>query len=305
MFLFNAQHDAATLGFLADRATHLGPLTVVSRLTLWAGPVLLGMMPPTTDRAYFLTFLLAHMALYGVALALILLVLFKGASAWRTAAIRVQSLTTAAPAPDIGLIVLVIVALGGYVLTGWGAEQWAGSQPRYLLPLYSATPVILRIVLPARVRRGHVAIATLLVAALVAGNLYVTNTNFPRRNLKPLADLLQARGIRAIYGDYWLVLPVTYYSGEKVVGVAVRDDLGNLHNNRYSPYLRAAAATADYAWVVQVGSAREQSVLACLDQLHSRYTSYRWGDQLIISRPSGQAFPWWNGGRCRTQSSLP
>jgi hypothetical protein len=301
LFVFNAQHDAATLGFLGDRATHLGALTVLSRLIFWAGPVLLGLMPPTTDRVYFLTFIQAHIVLYAIALVVVLTVLFRVASLWRKLASKGRTLITAAPAPEIGLIVLVIVALGGYVLTGWGAEQWAGSQPRYLLPLYSAVPMVVRAMLPATIAPRHIMVGTLLIIALVACDLYVTDTNFQRRDLKPLAEVLQAHGIRAIYGDYWLVFPTTYYSDERVIGVAVRDDLGNLHNNRYSPYLRAAAASQDYAWVVQTGSARAQSVQACLDQVHSRYTTFRWSDQLIIVRPTGRAFPWWNGGRCQTQ----
>jgi hypothetical protein len=305
LFIFNAQNHAATLGFLSDRATHLGVLTVGARLLLWASPVLLGLLPPTTDRTYFLTFVQAHLALYGAALMVICMVIFRCATLWRTFTVKSKTLFSTAPAPDIGLIVLAIVAIGGYLCTGWGAEQWAGSQPRYLLPLYSAVPIFFRLFLSGKAGPLRMTIFTLLVGALVVANVYITTTNFPRANLTPLATALESHGIRAVYGDYWFVFPVTYESDERVIGVAVRDDLGNLHNNRYSPYLRAAAASADYAWVVQQGSTREQSVLMCLAQLHSRYTTFRWRDQIIISRPSGRAFPWWNGGSCRTESSLP
>ncbi len=104
--------------------------------------------------------------------------------------------------------------------------------------------------------------------------------------------------MQAVYGDYWTVVPLTYLSGERIVGVAVDDDLGNLHNNRYSPYLRAAAATPHFAWVVQAGSARQNSVLSCLAQFGVHYTTLAWADQVAYTDKGGRAFPWWNGGRC-------
>jgi hypothetical protein len=82
--------------------------------------------------------------------------------------------------------------------------------------------------------------------------------------------------------------------------VAVNDDLSKgLLSNRYSPYLRAAAATQDIAWVAATGSARERSVVECLTRLKSHYQVATWANQTIFYRPTGRAFPWWNGGRCK------
>jgi hypothetical protein len=127
----------------------------------------------------------------------------------------------------------------------------------------------------------------------------------PRPDFRPLAALLEAHDVRAVYGDYWTVVPLTYLSDERLVGVAVDDDLGNLHNNRYSPYLRAAAATSRIAWVVQAGSVRQSSVLACLAQFSGRYTTLHWEDQVIYTNIGGRAFPWWNGGQCPTEPAVP
>ncbi|MGH2386871.1 MAG: hypothetical protein ACRDIE_01605, partial [Chloroflexota bacterium] len=88
-------------------------------------------------------------------------------------------------------------------------------------------------------------------------------------------------------------------------GVAVRDDLGNLHNNLYSPYLRTAAATSRFAWVTAAGSARQASVLECLRQLHASYVTLIWEDQVIYTQVDKQAFPWWNGGRCALETAAP
>ena len=300
LLLFNLQHDAATLSFLTERATSLAPATVLSRTLLWAAPVLLGPLPPTTDTNYFNRFILDHYRLYGAALLLILVLLARGLALWRTALRRLRGLLTANPSPDAALLVLGLALLAGYLTSSWGAERWSGSQPRYLLPIYSLAPLVLRACLPRSPRLRHYAALGLAVLALVAANVYVNSTTFARDDLRPLARLLQARGITAVYGDYWTVVPLTYDSDERIAGVATGDDLSKGRNNRYSPYLRAAAASAHYAWVVRTGSARQRSVATCLVSLHSRYTPLTWRDQTIYDHPTDRAFPWWNGGRCPT-----
>jgi hypothetical protein len=298
---FNLANHWTTLTFLTDRATHLDTLTVLSRALLWAGPVVLGLAPPTTDRTYFAQFLLDHWALYGFALFLVLACLARGMLIWRAAWSRLRSIASPTPARDLGLLVLLLVLLAGYLTSSWGAEQWSGSQPRYLLPIYATLPLIVRALLPRRPLPWHWAAAALVGVALAAGCLYVNSTAFSRDDLRPLARTLEAQGITAIYGDYWLVYPVIYDSDEHLAGAAVNDDLSK-GLNRYSPYLRAAAASRHYAWVVQSGSARQRSVLTCLQRLRSHYAVFTWRDQTIYDHLSRQAFPWWNGGRCPTLS---
>ena len=298
LLIFNIQHDAATLTFLTKRATSLTPATVLARALLWAAPVVLGPMPPTTDTGYFDRFILDHYPLYGAALGLVLVLLARGLALWRSVLRRLRTLFTANPAPDAALLVLGLALLAGYLTSSWGAERWSGSQPRYLLPIYSLAPLVLRACLPRTARPLHYIALGLAVLALVGANAYVNNTTFARDDLRPLVRLLQARGISAVYGDYWTVVPLTYDSDERIVGVATGDDLSKGRNNRYSPYLRAAAANTHYAWVVRTGSARQRAAAACLATLHSRYTLLTWRDQTIYDRPTARAFPWWNGGRC-------
>lgn len=296
---FNLAHGGATLDFLTKRTTHLDTLTTLSRALLWAGPVLIGLAPPTTDRAYFARFLLDHWILYGVSLFALLAALARGLLLWRAVWSRLRTLLSRVPARDVGLVVLLGAVLIGFLTSSWGAEQWSGSQPRYLLPVYTALPLIVRALLPLRPSGRHWAAAALAAVALCAGTVYVNATAFPREDLGPLAGTLRSHGITALYGDYWLVYPVIYESEEYLSGAAVNDDLSK-GRNRYSPYLRAAAASRNYAWVVQTGSARQRSVLACLTLLHSRFSEFTWRDQTIYDRPTGRAFPWWNGGRCPT-----
>jgi hypothetical protein len=211
---------------------------------------------------------------------------------------RLRTLASPRPAPDAALLVLALVNLGAFLTSSWGAEQWSATEPRYLLPLYGVVPLLLQGILPPVRRWRHWLAATVVIAGVCALNLAVDSTAFSRPDFRPLAALLESQGIPVVYGDYWTVYPLMYESNERVIGIAVRDDLGNLHNNRYSPYLRFAAASRQIAWVVQTGGTLQTSVLHCLTTLHSRYRVLTWQNQSIYERPTGRAFPWWNGGRC-------
>src|SRR6185437_13763162 len=198
-------------------------------------------------------------------------------------------------------MVLLLIMVAGFVTSSWGAEQWSATQPRYLLPIYTALPLIVRLALPVRIHSWHWLAASLVTILLCASALWVNSTAGPRTDLGPTARLLRERGIQAVYGDYWTVLPITYLSGERVIGIAVRDDLGNLKNNRYSPYLRAAAAASRIAWLVQAGSTRQRSLLRCFEQLHTQYVVVHLSGQVLYDRLSNRATPWWNGGLCRLE----
>ena len=232
------------MAFLSSHATGLAWATVFSRTLLWAGPVLLGFLPPTTDRSYFLSFMLDHLVLYGVSLVIVLMLLFRALSLWRVVLRRLRASVTSGAPGDVPLVVLALAVLVGYLCTGWGGEQWSGSEPRYLLPLYSAVPLVIRLGLPLKPAAWQCVIAWLIVLGIAGADLAVNTTTFGRTDETPLATLLESHGVRAVYGDYWLVYPLMFASKERVIGVAVDDELGKGElENRYSPYLRIAAAT--------------------------------------------------------------
>lgn len=299
MLIFNLQQQGQTITFLLQRDTtnSIGALTVFSRALLWSGPVVLGLIPPTTDRTYLYQFLLDHYPIYGVSLFMVLALLFRGCSLWRALWRRLRTIASERPAPDLGLIVLVAALLAGFLSSSWGAEQWSGSQPRYLLPIYTATPLFLRAALPRRPGPWAWAVAAGAVIALCAGTLYTNTTTFGREDVRPLARLLEARGITAVYSDYWLAYPLIFESEERIAVVAVNDDLSRGYNRRLL-YLREAASRPRFAWIVATGSARQRAVLACFHLLHSRYATFIWRDQTIYAAPTNRAFPYWNGGRC-------
>ena len=306
MLLYNIQNSGETLTFLLQRGagSSLNPLTIMSRGLLWAGPVVLGAVPPTTDRTYLYHFLLAHWALYGVALGVILLLLTRILLTWRAGWARVRTIVAARPAADLSLCVLSFFLMLGFLSSSWGATQWSESQPRYLLPLYTVVPLMLRIVLPPRIVPALWVVVGAAICALVGSNVYVNTTTFSRTDLQPLASLLERQGITAIYGDYWTVYPVMYESAEQIAGVAVNDDLSRGYNRRLL-YLQSAAASRHFGWVAATGSARQLLILSCLSQRHSHYRTLVWQDQTIYDAPTGGAYPYWNGGKCAVQRSTP
>jgi len=300
---FNLRNDWATLAYLTQRGPHLDLMTVVDRALAWTGPVLLGLAPATTSQPVFTAFLDRHLALHGLALALVVYLLGRGIFCRRQAWGRLRAILSARPPGDLALLVLLLIMFAGFLTSSWGAEQWSASQPRYLLPIYTALPLIVRLALPVRIRPWYWLAAGLMTILLCASALWVNSTASPRTDFGPTVRLLRERGVQAIYGDYWVVLPLTYLSGEQVIGIAVRDDLGDLKNNRYSPYLRAAAAASRVAWLVQAGSTRQRSVQRCFQHLHTRYVVIHWHDEVLYDQLSNRATPLWNGGLCGIESS--
>ena len=301
LLIFNLQNHWATLAFLTQRGPHMGILTVAARTVAWTGPVLLGLAPATTSQPVFTQFLAGHLILRGLALGLTVFLLGRVIVYRRQAWGRLRGVLSSQPHGDLALLVLTLVMFAGFLTSSWGAEQWSATQPRYLLPVYTALPLIVRLALPSRIRPWRWVAAGMVAAVLCACALWVNSTAGSRQDLSSVARMLTERGIQTVYGDYWTVIPLTYLSQERVIGVAVRDDLGDLRNNRYSPYLRAAAAARHVAWLVQTGSARQRGVAACFQQLHARYVVVRLGDQVLYDLIGNRAVPWWNGGLCRVE----
>jgi hypothetical protein len=298
LLVFNLQHQGATLSYLANRGNHLDYPAVFLRTSLWAGPVVVGTAPATTSVAYFTTFVHSHLLLYGLGLMVVLWLLWRAAACRDALLARLRQFASPRVAPEMALLVLALASLAAFLSSSWGAEQWSATEPRYLLPLYGAAPLLIRGALPTVMRWKQWLLASALMLGLCGTNLFVDSTAFSRPDPRPLAAVLESQDIPVVYGDYWTIYPLMYVSDERIIGVAVREDLGNLHNNRYSSYLRIAAASQHIAWVVQTGSTLQASLLRCFAALRSRYTIIKWQDQTIYDHPTGYAFPWWNGGRC-------
>jgi hypothetical protein len=125
--------------------------------------------------------------------------------------------------PALPLLVLLLVP--PFVAVSRFANLWA--EPRYALPIYAATPLVLAAIWAIRARSRLTSGA--LVAALLGLNVFSLSTSDYRLSLPTnagesttanralLIDALRARDIDRIYTDYWLAYPIAFESREAIV----------------------------------------------------------------------------------------
>ncbi len=141
----------------------------------------------------------------------------------------------------LSAIVLVVIVLGGFSL---------GDDPRYLLPLYSALPLLLAggIALAWRWRPLAVGALALLLASNLYGHWSLAQgeiERFPRYRAedRQLLDFLRARGFDYVYApDYWLSYRLTFDAREQPVIATPfwRDHPRSM--SKFPPYTRLVEA---------------------------------------------------------------
>lgn len=273
---YNLQHDAATVRFLLGRPSHLpiGLAEKVRRLLVWGVPVLLGILPPSDDPLATQRTLQRYPWLDPLVLA----ALFLGLGrllwyAWR-AGVRLRRGESCLSGGEITLAILGLATLGGYLASTWSSSVWSASDPRYLLPLYTLTPMLvnaLRRAFSAPRLRACVVPASLI---WLCGAPLVNLAAQRAADVTPLADQLAAHGARVVYGSYWDVYRLTFASDERLLPVVVTGSR-RLGLNRYPPYLRRALHVEQGAWVVQRGSALEDAVGSCLRKRRQHLAAYK------------------------------
>lgn len=271
---FNLQTHASSLRFLISRPYHQ-PLTLLERLrrlVLWASPVLTGLVPPNSDQGSFRAFLRGHPLPY--AGSLLLTTCGFGYTIYRRPVLVrwIRSIASPRPAGEAALLALALALIAGYLFSSWSSSRWSASEPRYLLPVFTLTPLALRALIPPwaaprRLAAGGALALTLAIAGLAA------SAGVPRvASLQPLARTLEADGARAVFGDYWLVYRLTFASHERLLPVATSDRLG-AGLNRYPPYLHGALHRPG-AWVVVARGVADRALRACLVGKHLRFRSF-------------------------------
>jgi hypothetical protein len=271
--VYNWQSRWSTLRFLATRPNHahIGVLEALHRMLTWAGPTLLGLIPPQEDPTVFVRYLGTHTLLYGLSLVLVGVILGRIAIALPTVRRWFASLGTATPTGEAALLVLAATLVVGYLFSNWSSSRWSATDPRYLLPLYTLLPLALRAVFPpASPRYRRAAGAALLVLILVVGLAANGVAAPPLGESDTLAHQLETRGDQVIYGDYWLVYRLAFASHENLIPV-VTDPRSGLGYNRYVPYLAIAAHRQHIAWLVPPGGA-ERALRHCLAAHHAPYS---------------------------------
>jgi hypothetical protein len=288
MIVSNVQTGWSTVRFMTGRnnVMHIQKLEALRRLVAWAGPVLLGIIPPTEDPNVFHLYVHTHLVLYSIALAILLLgtgyVLWR----WKTILDWLRTLGSATPAPEAALTVLAVSLVTAYLFSNWSSSRWSATDPRYLLPLYTLAPLALRALLPPgsltsliNLRRFGVGLLALVLGTGIAANTVAA----PHvDDLRPLAVTLQANGIRAVYGDYWVVYRLAYVSNERLIPGVMQADL-HPGLNRYQPLWDAARQSSHPAWVVLGGSIMADNLDDCLAQWHITGRPVRPGPYIVYA----------------------
>jgi hypothetical protein len=178
--------------------------------------------------------------------------------------------TAAVERAALPLCVLVIAASAGVYLVSFAGSVRA-FPVRYVMPIYLVVPVLFALSLHRLARRSP-ALAATLAAAVLAFNLASTLWPWTAKRQQWAADavadqralrLLEQRQVTAVIGPYWLVYPLNFLSGERVVAIPidattdfrheierlppapVRWALMSFRAEDLAPWARAAGVTGD------------------------------------------------------------
>lgn len=243
-------------------------------------PILVGLSQASSNRQAFLearTQAIIPAALAtAVAIALAAgLALLLGRSAWRLRRGTVD--------PDDLLLWVAAATLALFCVSE--AEVLFLSEPRYLLPIYAATPVLAGLWSKCWRRQGALAVALVTVAiTLNLGSVLSFRPDLAAPHLDgqvvdagspQLASFVAAHQVSWLYTDYWLAYPLAFQSGEQIVPSVVDSQLA-VGFNRYIPYAVAVDQATDPAILVVAGGPTEERLVARLRATGRRYRVSRW-----------------------------
>ncbi|HEY6324098.1 MAG TPA: hypothetical protein VJA16_21355 [Thermoanaerobaculia bacterium] len=205
----------------------------------------------------------------------------QGGNAADLAAADLATAEAAATEPDGGataaveraalpLCILVIAASAGVYLVSFAGSVRA-LPVRYVMPIYLVVPVLFALSLQRLAGRSP-ALAATLAAAVLALHLASTLWPWTAKRQQWAADavadqralrLLEQRQVTAVIGPYWLVYPLNFLSGERVLAIPldattdfrheierlppapVRWALMSFHAEDLAPWARAAGVTGE------------------------------------------------------------
>ncbi len=151
---------------------------------------------------------------------------------------------------------------------------WFVSEPRYLLPVATAMPLVVAAWLAGLWQLGWRPAAAVLGAAVLAANLaghLLAPWTAAREAPASLADAVaffETHRIPVVATTYWIASRLSFESGERVIGVALRDA-----PDRYPPYSARARREGRLAYAFFPGTADIGAVdqkLAALGMRHAR-----------------------------------
>jgi hypothetical protein len=304
LLLYNVQHGWATVLYLVRGVASGDHLAVAVRMVTQSLPILLGLAVPVADgeqASVFAAQVAQHPLPYAAGVVLGLYILGRLVVGPRGLAPRITALwrrplrpasrCAAGTSCDGVLALFTLSCLLFFVGSHFGAVYLSTVKPYYLLPLYTATPLVLDILRARAARRRSLCVVAPATAALVVVSTALTLAVPVRGSIAGLTRLLDERHVRIVYAnDYWITYRIVFETHERVLGLGVRDDL-RLGLVRLPSYLIAAAHTpADQlAWVFYRGRpAGERAFRRLLRRRHLHARRTAWGDRVIydhLSRP--------------------
>lgn len=273
MIFYNLSNNFATAGamFTADEPLR-EPLDALDRLFRYSLPVLAGLTQGSSSwdqfgPAYFASVAARRPVTLGLTLLLAILIL----SQLRGFARLVLGREGREDPKNLLALFLLFLPIA-FVLSKFREQVM---EPRYLLPIYSAAPVLAaywvtrpgsgRFQIAPTIMRF---VAPLFVIGYLVVNLFSIAALDPKLNLPrsvlestpenrlALSAYLQSKELDRIYTDYWLGYTLTFESGEQVVSSAISGGY-----NRYIPYAYLVSVAPDPAFVFVYGSKEEQDWL--------------------------------------------
>jgi hypothetical protein len=283
--VFNTHADGASLNFLLSQPSHL-PISLpekLRRLALWGSPVLLGLYPPSTVPDRVVRALHRYPFVDPAVLVLLSLCVLTLLASRRPLSFRARSTGVRCSVGGASLLVVALVATGSYLCSSWSSSSWSATDPRYLLPLYTLTPLLLRGLLPRTSPRWGRWAGGIAIALALTWGISVNLSAPPVVSLSSLAGLLEQQGTQVVYGNYWDVYRLAFVSDERLVPVVATPGMG-LGLNRYPAYLQRAARATVGAWIVLPHSRAEWALRTCLQRRHLAYQHvvYLDGDRLAV-----------------------
>ncbi len=320
LLLYNLNNHGATLAYLYRNGRGGDHLAVAVHLVSQALPIVLGLAIPHSGQEVATRLANAHPAAYLVGLvggAYILGRLVLGpagllpriasllrgqesgeavfsSSASMSGMSRRTDSDASLPARnrDGSLALFAISCLLFFVLSRFGAGWSSTSLPRYLLPLYTVTPLVVDMLIPRASGRRATGVALLSVGLLCLAGLSLTmdlpGNERAQRPIDGLVRVLHEDGVRAAYTNYWIAYRLSFESQGRIAGLPVNGL--RLARVRIPGDLATAAhlPTNHLAWIVYRDSPDERAFRRLLRRRHINAHRVAWEGLVVydhLSRP--------------------
>lgn len=273
VWLYNLQHGWATMHFLFDGARVGGesqyrPVARVLGTTLL--PRVVGATSPWSNIPTALGAGLLVLAVAAVLLAVV------------TCA-RLPAASTIGGQPE-PLLLFLAVTLAIYLFSGFGRPSLSpfDASGRYLLPIWTALPVLLA-ALCVRIAKRSTAIGAGLIAVVVLATMYGHVTGDPRLlfqspywtrlplDSRPLLTWLRREDIHEVWINHWAGNPLMFASDDTIVAADYYDIVAGHGPNRFPAEFNQARAAPRAAYVVVTTPGEITPLERRLNELHVVY----------------------------------